>query len=210
MPDADEVTRAILMSEEESPAQKVEQLLPVVYQQLRAAAQQALANERPDHTLEATGLVHEAYLRLVGDRAVPWANRAHFYVAAAEAMRRVLIDHARARGRVKRGGDRRRADFDDLSGVEDLLSTDSASILALDDAIRRLEGVEPEAVEVLRLRFFAGLTVSQTAAALEISPRQVDRLWAYARAWLFRELDREAADAPATGDDSWRGSGTDG
>lgn len=178
-------TLSILLDESRSDAERVAELLPLVYDQLRAVAQRALAIERPDHTLEATALVHEAYLRLVGDRAVPWSSKAHFYVAAAEAMRRILIDHARARHRVKRGGDRARMS---LSSVADLAQKDSAEILGFDELFQRLETEVPEAAAVVRLRFYAGLTIDQTAEALGVSSNTVDRRWAFARAWLFRAL----------------------
>ncbi len=162
-----------------------DELLPLVYAQLRAVAQLRMAGERKDHTLQATALVHEAYLKLVGSRDVPWANQAHFYAAAAEAMRRVLLDHAKAKGREKRGGKQNRVPLNvvDLANIGD-----SQEILALDDAICRLEQQEPEAGQVVRLRFYAGLSIDDTAAALGLAPRTVDRRWQFARAWLFREL----------------------
>lgn len=203
-------TQTILMDDGASAGEKIERLLPLVYDQLRGSAQLLLAAERPDHTLGATAVVHEAYLRLVGERELPWANRAHFYAAAAEAMRRVLMDHARSRGRVKRGGGRQPisladpARFDapltDLRRAFDAAETNSEMILALDDGIRRLEDVDPPAATVLRLRFFAGLTVPETAAALDVSPRQVNRLWATARAWLFRDLEMANDGHGAAGD----------
>lgn len=169
-------------------------LLPLVYEQLRRAAQLELAGERPGHTLSATALVHEAYLRLAGPREVAWAGRAHFYVAAAEAMRRVLLDHAKARGRLKRGGsgaDRVRADF--ASVGELAISEDCEQILSFDDALRRLEAESPEAARVVQLRFYAGLSVEQTAHAMSISDRSVNRRWVFARAWLHRALRESAA-----------------
>jgi len=168
----------------------VDRLFPLVYRQLRQAAQRQIASERPDHTLSATALVHEAYLRLIGPRDVPWSGRQHFYAAAAEAMRRILVDHARARARVKRGGGARipagsMADFDSLG---ELATREPQEILSFDDAIRRLEVEAPDSAAVVRLRFFAGLTIDQTAQALGVSARTVDRLWIYARAWLRRAL----------------------
>jgi RNA polymerase sigma factor (TIGR02999 family) len=162
-----------------------EKLLPLVYGQLRAIAQQRMSMESPGHTLQATALVHEAYLRLVGPREVPWKNQGHFYAAAAEAMRRILIDHAKSRKRQKRGGAQRR---EVLNVVDLAASENSEEILALDEAFCRLEQQEPEAADVVRLRFFAGLSVDDTANALELSPRTVDRRWKFARAWLYREL----------------------
>ncbi len=170
-------------------ARAADQLLPLVYNQLRAAAQKQMAQERADHTLQATALVHEAYVRLVGSRDVPWENRAHFYVAAAEAMRRVLIEHARKRGRVKRGGGLRRIP---LSGEELARDPNLEEILSVDAAIRRLEERDGRMARIVRLRFFAGLGTKETAAVLGLSDRTVRREWALARAWLHRELSGRA------------------
>lgn len=160
-------------------------LLPLVYQQLRAIAQLRMSGENAGHTLQATALVHEVFLRLVGDRKIPWQNQGHFYAAAAEAMRRVLLDHAKAKGRKKRGGDRTKMPLN----VADLASEQNPEqILALDSALCRLEEQNPEAAQVVRLRFYAGLSVDQTAEALDMSPRTVDRRWKFARAWLYKSL----------------------
>lgn len=169
-------------------------MVPLVYEQLRSAAQRELAAERQGHTLSATALVHEAYLRLVGQRQVPWAGRGHFYAAAAEAMRRVLIDHARGRRRLRRGGgDAARPDAAALASISELFASDCGEeFLMLDSALRRLEVEDPEAAQVVRLRFFAGLSGDETALALGKSPSTVDRDWAWARAWLFRQLRPEA------------------
>jgi RNA polymerase sigma factor (TIGR02999 family) len=164
----------------------MERLLPLVYGELRTLARAQLRNERPDHTLEPTALVHEAYLRLIGAAAPPWSDRQHFFRAAAEAMRRILIEHARKRGRVKRGGPGRLRV--DLSGVNLASADDADSLLALDDAFRRLEQQDPEAADVVRLRFFAGLSVAETAQATGRSERTVKREWAFARAWLYDAL----------------------
>ncbi len=180
----DSDTLTILLDETKGSAERVESLLPLVYDQLRAVAQRALAAERPDHTLQATALVHEAYLRLVGEREVPWVNRAHFYVAAAEAMRRILLDHARARGRVKRGGGRARLGLSDVTD----LAANPDDIVRFDEAFRRLEDESPDAAAIVRLRFFAGLSVEQTAEALGVSTSTVDRRWAFARARLYESL----------------------
>ena len=175
-------------------ARAADELLPLVYDQLRAAAQKQMALERADHTLQATALVHEAYIRLVGSRDVPWENRAHFYVAAAEAMRRVLIEHARKRGRVKRGGGLRRIP---LSGEELARDPNLEEILSVDAAIRRLEERDGRMARIVRLRFFAGLGTRETAAVLGLSDRTVRREWALARAWLHRELSgRAEGDTP--------------
>jgi RNA polymerase sigma factor (TIGR02999 family) len=170
-------------------------LLPLVYEQLRKAAQIEMSGERRDHTLDATALVHEAYLKLVGPRDVAWANRAHFYAAAAEAMRRILLDHARARGRAKRGGSeggRGRLGAEGhaaISSVADLVACeDPEEIVRLEMALRRLEEEDPEVAQVVRLRFYAGLTGEQAASTLGKSAATVDRDWAWARAWLYRKL----------------------
>ncbi|HUK64067.1 MAG TPA: sigma-70 family RNA polymerase sigma factor, partial [Dongiaceae bacterium] len=181
---ANRVTRLIHDAAAGSP-QAASELLPLVYEQLRAIAQQRMAGERRDHTLQATALVHEAYARLVGDEDVPWQGRGHFFAAAAEAMRRVLIEHARSRGRVKRGGEDGRPAKRVPLGVVDLAAAeDSDQIVMLDEAFRRLEGEDPEAAQVVRLRLYAGLSVEETAGALGVSPSTVDREWAFARAWL--------------------------
>jgi RNA polymerase sigma factor (TIGR02999 family) len=167
-------------------------LLPLVYEQLRRNAQLSLANEREGHTLSATALVHEVYLKLIGPRDVPWAGRRHFYAAAAEAMRRILLDYARTHGR--RGGRPLR-----LSGVTDvvaLAALGSDEILAVDEAIQRLEGEEPQAAALVRLRFFAGLSVEEAAQALGLSPRTAARLWTYARATLYRDLSDTTGPPP--------------
>ncbi len=161
------------------------ELLAAVYDQLRAVAQRRMAEENPGHTLQATALVHEAFLRIGQDRRVPFESPAHFYAAAAEAMRRILLDHARSRNALKRGGGGAR---ERLSVVDLAEATDPDEILALDQALERLEGAEPTVAAVVRLRFFAGLTGEQTAEALGVSARHVDRLWVYARAWLLREM----------------------
>ncbi len=163
-------------------------LLPLVYDQLRRAAQAEMAAERKDHTLSATALVHEAYLKLVGPREIAWANRRHFYAAAADAMRQILLDHARARGREKRGGDRRRVP---LSVADVAESWNLEETVSLDVALRRLESRDTGVFEVVRLRFYAGLNIDQTAEALGISPATVKRWWEFGRTWLFRELQRE-------------------
>lgn len=161
-----------------------DRLLPLGYQQLHRAAQVQMASERGDHTLSATGLVHEAYLKLAGPREVPWANRAHFYAAAAQAMRRILIDHARSPG-IRR---RKSGPLSEISDVAALAVSDPEQIVAVDAAFARLESEEPDAAAVVRLRFYAGLTVEDTAEALGLSPRTAARLWNYARAVLYRAL----------------------
>lgn len=164
-------------------------LLPLVYEELRKLARARMARERPGQTLQPTALVHEAYLRLSGDGDAPWASRAQFFAAAAEAMRRILIEKARRSRRRKRGGGRRRVTLD-----EGLLQAEPApeEILALDQAIDRLEARDAAMARVVKLRYYAGLTVEETALAIETSPRTVKRLWTAGRAWLHRELTRPA------------------
>ncbi len=186
-PESSETTADLLLDESLDSSARAEKLLPLVYEQLRAVAQRAMADERPDHTLQATALVHEAFPRLVGDREIPWTGKAHFYVAAAEAMRRVLLDHAKARGRLKRGAGRSPLA---LTDVVDLATRDSRDVLMFDEAFRRLEDESPEAAAIVRLRVFAGLGVEHTAEALGVSTSTVDRRWAFARAWLFRQFGR--------------------
>jgi RNA polymerase sigma factor (TIGR02999 family) len=162
-----------------------DRLLPLVYDELRGLARARLRHERQGHSLQATALVHEAYIRMLGAESPSWNDRAHFFRAAAEAMRRILIDHARKRGRVKRGGGRIQVTLGDVQVGAGLPLED---ILALDEAIQRLEGQDPRMAEIVRLRFFAGLSVEETAKALEVSERTVKREWAVARAWLFEAM----------------------
>lgn len=169
-------------------------LLAELYTQLRAAAQQQMAKERVGHTLTATALVHEAWLRLAGPREIPFANRPHLYAAAVAAMRHVLLDHAKARGRKKRGGGQQPTQPIDLEAPLDLASDDKLDdFLMLDAAIERLRAEDPRAAEVVHLRFLGGLSVAETAALLNVSDRTVKSEWAFARAWLARDLGRGAA-----------------
>jgi len=184
-PQVQEVTR-LLADLEVGRTQAAGALLPLVYDELRKMAAHRMAGERRDHTLQSTALVHEAYLRLVGQRDLNWSSRAHFFAAAAEAMRRILIEHARARQGPRRDGKLRKLPLD----VVDLAAADDPDqILALDEAISRLEIQDADAGRVVRLRFYAGLSVEETAAAMGVSPRTVKREWAFARAFLFRELE---------------------
>ncbi len=168
------------------------ELLPLVYDQLRAIAQNRMKEERREHTLQATALVHEAYARLVGAGEIEWHNRAHFFFAAGEAMRRILIEHARARARVKRGGAEGKAAKRIPLDIVDLATDqDPEDVLAFEEAFRRLEEKEGRVAAVVRLRLFSGLSIDETAKAMGLSPRTVDTDWAFARAWLFRELGEQ-------------------
>lgn len=161
-------------------------LLPLVYERLRALAGRKMEQERSDHTLQATALVHEAYLRLVDTTKVQvWENRWHFFAAAAESMRRILVDNARRRGRIKRGGERNRVDLDKLE-----LTVDEPpdELLALDEAMTKLAEAHPKQAQLVNLRYFGGLTHEEAAQALGISTSTADRHWAYARAWLYRHM----------------------
>ena len=172
------------------------ELLPLLYDELRALARQRMGKEAQPQTLQATALVHEAYLRLVGDRDPMWQGRAHFFAAAARAMRRILVERARARGRLKRGGDRGRTGLDDVAAIE---SEPSADLVALDEALDRLQAHDKRKSEVVMLRHFAGLSLEETAAALDVSLATVKSDWTYAKAWLHRELTRGGAgDATAS------------
>jgi RNA polymerase sigma factor (TIGR02999 family) len=180
-----EVTR-ILAAAEQGDATAAAQLLPLVYDELRRLAAEKMAREKPGQTLEATALVHEAYMRLVdADDARRWHGRTHFFAAAAEAMRRILVDQARRRNAAKRGGGAGRADLDEATVAAPEPDED---VLALDEALQQLEAVDPDAARLVRLRFFAGLTAAEAAEALGISVRSAHDLWAYARTWLRRKM----------------------
>jgi RNA polymerase sigma factor (TIGR02999 family) len=180
-----EVTRILSAIEQGDPSAAA-QLLPLVYEELRKLAAEKLANERPGQTLEATALVHEAYLRLVGHGAEPhWNSRGHFFAAAAEAMRRILIGNARRKHAQKRGGQARRVDLDAIELAEHPASD---KLLALEEALIRLSDKDPVKGELVKLRYFAGLTAQEAAAILGISTATADRYWAYARAWLQNEI----------------------
>ena len=183
-----EVTH-ILSAIEGGDPQAAEQLLPLVYQELRRLAAQKLAQEKPGQTLQATALVHEAYLRLVDvHRAQHWNSRGHFFAAAAEAMRRILIEKARRRRRIKHGGGRQRLDLDAACA---LVQTPDDDLLALDGALSRLAALAPVRAELVKLRFFAGLTMAEAAQALRISLTTAERHWTFARAWLYAEVTGE-------------------
>jgi RNA polymerase sigma factor (TIGR02999 family) len=180
-----EVTR-ILSAMEQGDPHAAEQLLPLVYDELRRLAAEKMAQERPGQTLQATALVHEAYLRLVEEgEAQQWNSRGHFFAAAAAALRRILIEQARRKGTQKRGGRRRRLDLEQISLGGEAAARD---LLALDDALNELERHDAQAARLVKLRYFTGLTHQQAAGVLGISRRAADRLWSLARTWLFQQL----------------------
>src|SRR5215469_5390247 len=176
----------ILSAIEGGDSHAAEQLLPLVYDELRQLAAQRLAQEKPGQTLEATALVHEAYLRLVdGDQAAHWNSRGHFFAAAAEAMRRILVEQARRQSRLKHGRDRQRIDLDSGCLVS---AAPSLDLGALDEALSRLAETEPAKAELVKLRFFAGLTMAEAASALNVSLATAERYWTFAKSWLYAEL----------------------
>jgi RNA polymerase sigma factor (TIGR02999 family) len=180
-----EVTR-ILSAIEHGEHHAAEQLLPLVYEELRRLAREKMAHEKPGQTLQATALVHEAFVRLVDvEKAQRWNSRGHFYSAAAEAMRRILVENARRKRALRRGGDRYRLDLDELEAPR--LSED---VLALDEALEKLALKDPAKAELVKLRYFAGLTMQQSAQTLGISLATAQRWWSYARAWLHQEISR--------------------
>jgi len=185
-----DVTR-ILNAIERGEAQATDELLPLVYEELRLLAAQKLSHEPPGQTLQATALVHEAYLRLVGDEPRNWENRGHFFAAAAEAMRRILVERARCRRSAKHGGSLQRVTLEEAIPS---INEPQEDILALDEALARLAKEDDKLAEVVKLRYFAGLTLSQIAEAMGVTRRTVDRHWALGRAWLYQEMadkDRE-------------------
>jgi RNA polymerase sigma factor (TIGR02999 family) len=180
-----EVTR-VLEAIDRGEAGAADQLLPLVYDELRRLAARRLACESPGQTLQATGLVHEAYVRLVDVPHAPhWNGRGHFFAAAAEAMRRILVENARRKRRLKHGGARRRVELNEAALAND---GPAEEVLAVDKALERLAREEPQAAELVKLHYFAGLTFEQAAEVLGVSERKAYRTWAYARAWLFRSL----------------------
>ena len=165
-------------------------LMPLVYSELRRIANYYLQSERPDHTLQSTALVHEAYVRMIGQNLPQWQNRAHFFAVAAQLMRQILVDHARTHRASKRGGDVYKLTLD---AAEEQPQPFDVDIVALDDALKNLAEMDAQQSRVVELKFFGGLSIEDTAEALGISPSTVKRDWITARAWLYRELDRSAA-----------------
>jgi RNA polymerase sigma factor (TIGR02999 family) len=188
-----EVTRVLSAIEQGDP-QAAAQLLPLVYDELRRLAAQRLAQEKPGQTLEATALVHEAYLRLVDtEKALQWNSRGHFFAAAAEAMRRILVEKARRKKRIKHGGSHRKVHLDEACLVAPDVTED---LEALNEALNRFEAVDPLATRLVKLRFFAGLSMPQAAEALGVPLRTAERNWTYARTWLHRALAPEGEGGP--------------
>jgi RNA polymerase sigma-70 factor (ECF subfamily) len=184
-PAAERVTQLLVEWQNGSP-QALEMLLPLVYGELRAIARRYLSSESKGHTLQSTALVHEAYLKLVGQRGVRWQNRAHFYGIAAQMMRRILVDHARRQHRVKRGGLNTTLSLSDAMGVAEPEA--DVDLLALDEALTTLTAIDPRGARIVELRFFSGLTIEETAEVLGVSSGTVKRDWSTARAWLYREI----------------------
>lgn len=187
MAEAHDVTR-ILNAVQNGDALAAEQLLPLLYNELRQIAARKMASEAAGHTLQPTALVHEAWLRLVGENQRAWPSRAYFFAAAAEAMRRILVDHARRKQSLKRGGDYERAELNESAIV---LSAPPDELLAVDEALEKLSAEDRSAAELVKLRYFVGMTMEEAASAMDMAPRSAERLWTYARAWLQREIRRQ-------------------
>jgi RNA polymerase sigma factor (TIGR02999 family) len=183
-----DITR-ILNAIEKGDGKAADELLPVVYDELRRLAAQKMLQEKPGQTLQATALVHEAYIRLVGMESQSWHSRTHFFSTAAEAMRHILVDNARRRNRLKRGGGQNKIDLDNIEIEADDPAT---NIIALDEALARLAKEDPVKAELVKLRYFAGLTIEQAAEMLNISRATAERYWSYTRAWLFHEINKDA------------------
>jgi RNA polymerase sigma factor (TIGR02999 family) len=188
LPRPSEVTR-LLVDWQNGSAEALDQLMPLVYSELRAIANRYLSRERSDHTLQSTSLVHEAYFRLIDQRKVQWQNRAHFLGIAAQMMRRILVDHARHEHRLKRGGPLPSLSLD--AAVAVATPAREIDLLALDEALDRLAVIDAQQSRLVELRFFSGLTIEEAAVALGISAGTVKREWSTAKAWLFREMSRE-------------------
>jgi RNA polymerase sigma factor (TIGR02999 family) len=181
-----DVTR-ILERAEQGDGKAADELLPLVYEELRKLAAHKMANEMPGQTLQPTALVHEAYLRLIGGGQEHWSGRGHFFAAAAEAMRRILVENARRKRRVKHGGELQRVD---MTTLDVAILTDDGHLLAVDEALEKLAARDPLGAQLIKLRFFAGLPNVEAARLLEIPERTAKRTWAYARAWLYEELKK--------------------
>jgi RNA polymerase sigma factor (TIGR02999 family) len=184
-----EVTR-LLAAWNDGKHEALDSLIPLVYDELWCLAERYLRKERPNHTLQPTALVHEAFFKLIDQRRVQWQNRAHFFGIAARSMRRILVDHARSRSAAKRPPMASRIPLEDIDVLSDRCDVD---VLALDQALARLAALDPRQEQIVEMRFFAGLTLEETASALDISPDAVSREWSMAKAWLFRALSGAAA-----------------
>lgn len=190
----DRITR-ILEQAQAGDVQATDELLPLVYAELRRLARSRMAREKHAHSVQPTSLVHQAYLRLVGDRQPHWEGRGHFFAAAAEAMRRILVERARQRASLKRGGDMQRVEYDEAQAVSEPRAAD---LLSLDAALEDLEALDSTMANVVKLRYFAGLTIPETADVLGLSARSINRHWTAARAWLHREMgDSESLGIPS-------------
>jgi len=186
---ANEVTQ-LLVSWGKGDQQSLESLIPLVYDELRRQARRYLRRERPDHTLQSSALVHEVYVRLIDQRQANWHNRSQFFGVAAQLMRRILVDHARSRGAVKRGaGVTKLAIAEEMAAIE----MQNVDLIALDTSLTKLEQIDPQQCRIVELRFFSGLSIEDTADALSISPATVKRDWAMAKAWLYREISGSPA-----------------
>jgi RNA polymerase sigma factor (TIGR02999 family) len=182
-----EVTR-ILNAAHQGDGRAAEELLPVLYHELRQIAAGKMAAEASGHTLQPTALVHEAWLRLVGGQQLSWPSRAYFFAAAAEAMRRILVEHARRKQSLKRGGEFQR---EELTESVLVLTAPPDELLAVNDALEKLAAEDKPAAELVKLRYFVGMTMEEAASALDMAPRSAERLWTYARAWLQREIRKQ-------------------
>lgn len=178
----------ILNAIEQGDAQAADKLLPLIYEELRILAAQKISHEKPGQTLQATALVHEAYIRLVETESQNWNNRNHFFMAAAEAMRRILIENARRKKSLKYGGDRQRVDLDN-TGIA--INESADDLIALDEALKKLSFEDPTKAELVKLRYFAGLSIDQSAEILGISRATAIRHWSFTRAWLFHHIKRD-------------------
>ena len=185
-----DITR-LLQEWQAGSAQALDRLIPLVYRELHTLASRYLSRERSDHTLQPTALVNEAYLKLVGQRAVDWQNRSHFFGIAAQLMRRIIVDHARHDGRSKRGGGIASISIDDADPAAPAAAVDPADAFVLDQALTRLEALDPQQGRIVELRYFGGLTIEETAAVMRLSTGTVKRDWVVARAWLYREMTGE-------------------
>jgi RNA polymerase sigma factor (TIGR02999 family) len=188
-PDPEGVTR-LLVEWQNGDQKALDSLIPLVYQELRSIAGRYLSRESPSHTLQSTALVHEAYFKLIGQRRVRWQNRAHFFGIAAQAMRRILIDHARHQAREKRGGAVPKLSLDDAMAAADAGA--DIDLLALDDALTALAEIDPRGAQIIELRFFSGLSLEETAEVVGVSAGTVKRDWSAARAWLYREMRQQS------------------